>query len=663
MFNLASDTPPFDDLYPERPEYREDEWLDRIGSNFVNRLARRRLARKRRVESFLAAVEEYEPLLSTLDDAALLEQCRHLSLRLRRDGLTDHLVAESFALTREVAERKVGLRHFRVQLIGGWIMLNGMIAEMETGEGKTLTATLAAGAAALAGMPVHIVTVNDYLASRDYTQMQPLFTAIGLSTAVVTETMRFDERQAAYRADVVYCTNKTLVFDYLRDRIVLGSDATNLLLRLEVLYGRQSRNSKLLLRGLHFAIVDEADSVLVDEARTPLIISASVPLSNDLDTYHNTLAQAQELEVGLDFIIMSRERRVALTKTGLDRLSELEWGDSLRSNPARQEEIVLQALSALHLFLRDDHYLVRDGKVQVIDEHTGRVMADRTWSQGLHQMIEIKEGCEMTSRRETMARISYQRFFMRYLRLGGMTGTAAEVARELGVVYGLAVVKIPTNRVSQRIERPVQVFAKAEEKWQAIALRVEELHRTGIPVLLGTRSVAASEEAAARLAARGLIFCVLSAKQDKEEAEIIAAAGWPGRITIATNMAGRGTDIQLSNEVVLRGGLHVILSDRHEARRIDRQLAGRCARQGDPGCFETILSLDDVILEPFRGGWQGLLMRSAMRLLPFIKPWLMRAWIGYAQRRTEQLQFRIRKALLKSDRQMGDILAFSGRSE
>jgi preprotein translocase subunit SecA len=329
----------------------------------------------------------------------------------------------------------------------------------------------------------------------------------------------------------------------------------------------------------------------------------------------------------------------------------------------RREELVTQALTALHLFERDDHYLVRDGKIQVIDEHTGRVMADRSWGQGLHQLIEAKEACEITPRKESLARISYQRFFRRYLHLSGMTGTAAEVAGELGSVYGLAVVRVPSHRPSRRSYGRDRIFTTAQEKWLCIADRVAELHAKGIPVLLGTRSVVASEIASGLLSERGLDHEILSAKQDEEEARIVASAGEPGCITIATNMAGRGTDIKLAPGVEAIGGLHVILSERHEAGRIDRQLIGRCARQGDPGKAEAILSLEDPLLLAYRGGASEWFARAFAVFGGFVGSAALRAWIGYAQYRTERAQSRVRKNLLKSDKQMGDILSFSGRPE
>lgn len=649
--------------YPEREEPRADEKLEQLGTALTGKVSRRLRARNSRVRGIVELVRQVEGAFSGLDMIALREQARELKLNLRREGMQDKRVAEAFALVREAAGRTLNMRHFDSQLIGGWVMLNGMIAEMETGEGKTLTATLPACTAALAGIPVHVITVNDYLVKRDCELMQPVYDALGITVASVTADMDHQARQAAYAADVVYCTNKVVVFDYLRDRIVLGSNATSLHLQLEKVYGANTRTRRLLLRGLHFAIVDEADSVLVDEARTPLIISTEVASGDEALVAEQALEIARQLVKHDDYRIPQSERRVLLTETGRQRVIDLckalggVWAGALR-----REELVVQALSALHLFVRDEHYLVRDGKIQVIDEFTGRIMADRSWGQGLHQLIEVKEGCETTSRKEPLARISYQRFFRRYLHLSGMTGTGSEVAGELGSIYNLGVVHIPTHRPSQRQYHPDQIFATDPEKWQRISDRVAELHQQGVPILLGTRSVAASELISGLLTGRDLPHQVLNAKQDGDEAAIVACAGEPGRITIATNMAGRGTDIKIAPEVAAMGGLHVILSERHEAGRIDRQLAGRSARQGDPGSFEAILSLQDPLLAPYQGGLVDWLARRIMRVTP-LGAFMRKALINFAQYRTERTQARVRKHLFKTDRQMGNVLSFSGRPE
>ena len=664
MHNTLAPSHGFDEIYPERSEFRDEGWLDRLGTAVTGKAARKLRSLPGRVNSIVARVASVEGKFRGQGKDELLEQARELKKHLRRDGLRDDLVAQAFALVRETAERTLGMRHFDVQLIGGWILLNGMVAEMETGEGKTLTATLPACTAALAGIPVHIITVNDYLVERDYELMKPVYEALGITVAAVTANMDHHSRQAAYASDVVYCTNKTVVFDYLRDRILLGSSSSSLHLQLEKIYGTGTRIRRLLLRGLSFAIVDEADSVLVDEARIPLIISAEASSYDEALVARQALNMAGQLDAGIDFNLIRSEHRVKLTEAGHQRMAELcEELGGVWAGTLRREELLTQALTAIYLFNRDEHYLVRDGKIQVIDEFTGRVMADRSWGQGLHQLIETKEGCAITARREPLARISYQRFFRRYMHLSGMTGTAAEVMRELGSIYNLAVVRVPTHRPSRRICHRDRIFRTEQEKWQCIAGRVAELHTRGVPVLLGTRSVASSEIASSALAERGLEHKTLNAKQDHEEAEIVACAGELGRITIATNMAGRGTDIKLGPGVQELGGLHVILSERHEAGRIDRQLAGRGARQGDPGSFEAILSLEDSLMLPYKKGpLQWLVCRIAKpgtRIGEMAKAQLVR----FAQYRTERSQSKVRKNLLQADLQMGNTLSFSGRPE
>ena len=664
MFSVLSEPRQFDELCPERQEFRGEEWLDKLGTAITGKIVRKLRARPGRIRAIVKQVGALADEMRKLDEAALREQVRELKLQLRREGLADPLVARAFALIRETSGRVSGKRHFDVQLIGGYILLNGMVAEMNTGEGKTLTATLPAATAALAGIPVHVITVNDYLVERDCELMRPVYEALGLTVSFATMEMEHEQRQEAYKADVVYVSNKTVVFDYLRDRIALGISSSSLHLKLEKLYGGETRIRKLLLRGLHFAIVDEADSVLADEARTPLIISAPVPSDDEELVASQALELAGKLTLGEDFFILPRDRQALLTERGAKKVIELcqafggVWAGSMR-----REELIVQAITALHLFKRDEQYLVRDGKIQVVDESTGRVMADRSWSQGLHQLIEKKEGLELTPRKEPLARISYQRFFRRYLHLSGMTGTGKEVASELGSVYGLAVARVPLHRKSKRIYRADRIFFKEEQKWAAIADRVVELHAKGVPILLGTRSVAASEKAAQILTERGLPHYVLNAKQDTIEADLVAHAGEIGRITIATNMAGRGTDIELHDDVRQRGGLHVILSERHEAGRIDRQLAGRCARQGDPGHFEALLSLEDALVEPYDGGLSHWLVKPFLYTPSRLGDLIRRYWIDFVQWRTERAHSKMRKSLLKTDKQMGDILSFSGRPE
>jgi preprotein translocase subunit SecA len=599
-----------------------------------------------------------------MSDSALREEAGSLGLEARRKGFRPDLIGRLFAIVREASARTIGLEHFDTQLMGGLILLKGMIAEMETGEGKTLTATLAAGAAALAGMPVHVICVNDYLTARDAEAMAPVYKALGLSVGCVVHDRTLKERQAAYGCQVTYCTNKEVVFDYLRDRLVLGQMTDNLRLQAEYLHARDVRDDRLLLRGLHFGICDEADSILIDEARTPLIISGAGEGKEEEIFLRQAMSLSKTLIEGADYSLDRDRNRIDLTDEGIDRIRKESTSlGPLWSGAIRRDETIRKALAALHLFQADIHYLVREGKVQIVDEYTGRLMPDRSWERGIHQLIEIKEGCELTRQVESIARITYQRFFRRYLHLCGMTGTAWEVRKELWSVYGLAVARVPTVKPLRRSGLPGLVAASAVEKRRAVLERVEGLFRGGRPVLIGTRSVAASEELSARFTHAGLEHRVLNAKNDREEAEIVAEAGRRGAVTIATNMAGRGTDIKLGPGVAELGGLHVILTERHDAGRIDRQLAGRCGRQGDPGSFEAILSMEDSLLEGGRAGVFGWAARHIPR--PGAALWTLVSKIAilHAQRRMERVHARARRELLKQDERMGTLLSFSGSGE
>jgi preprotein translocase subunit SecA len=649
--------------YAERSdegETRLDRFLLAAGAG-LKRPFSRALQRANRVARL---VEREQRNADELSDEALREAADDLRMVLMRRGFVDEAVARTFALVRTASQRTIGMSHFPVQLMGGHVMLHGMLAEMATGEGKTLTATLPAATAALAGVPVHVITVNEYLAERDAEWMRPVYAALGLTVDVVKHGQQPAEKRAAYAADITYCTNKDLGFDYLRDNLTVSLRTGRGRLLLEKMLAQGDRIDRLILRGLHFAIVDEADSVLIDEARTPLIIAGAENSDKDGSLYSAALAIATQLERDIDFRLEAADRAVRLTDHGRARVEELAetLPTTWRSSRAR-EELAQQSLAALHFFERDTHYLVRDGKVQIIDEYTGRVLADRSWERGLQQLIEVKEGCEVTDRKTTLARITYQRLFRRYLRLSGMSGTAMEVAPELEAVYGLKVVPIPTNRPVRRKNLGVQLYATRAEKWNAVAERVQSLQSTGRAVLIGTRSVAASEELSAVLAAREIEHVVLNARQDDEEAKIIADAGQAGRATVATNMAGRGTDIHLAPDVADRGGLHVILTEFHESRRIDRQLFGRCARQGDPGSCEAIVSLEDELLTRHAGDLAALFRRRYRgdnRRLPAWPAMLLRS---VAQRAAESANSHTRRATLESDRKLAAALAFTGKAE
>jgi preprotein translocase subunit SecA len=642
--------------YPEREDVRES-WLDRTTSAVFGALYQR-FGPNHLDRGFLRQVARASEGLELLTTHELSEMASVLRRDLHRNGLRPDLVASAFAVIREVSGRTLGMRHFDVQLLGGWAMMRGKVAEMETGEGKTLTATLPAATAALAGIPVHIITVNDFLVARDAAWMKPLYDLLGLSVGTILEGMSPTDRRRAYGCSITYCTNKQVVFDYLKDRLLLQQENRALHLKIEALHRADPRVSRLMMRGLCFAVVDEADSVLVDEARTPLIISGGRGAGDEERVYRQALDAARRMLAGRDYLVSERERHVDLTDLGRAHAARLtnRYG-GVWNAPGHRENIVRQALAALHLHLRDKHYIVDEGQVRIVDEYTGRVMADRSWERGLHQMVEAKEGLEISGRQETLARISYQRFFRRYLRLAGMTGTAREVAGELWAVYGLNTVRIPTNRPQARKIHGDLLYPTSRAKWQAIAEQVAELHKSGRPVLVGTRSVADSEHISGLLNEAGIQHSVLNARQNRTEAEIVAQAGQPGRVTVATNMAGRGTDIRLAPGVGEAGGLFVIASERHEAGRIDRQLFGRSGRQGDPGEGQAMVSLDDELVRSVFG---SLLDRLRSGHLP---GWLGRMLFSWAQRTTERRHSAIRKRLLNSDESLQDLLAFSGRGE
>jgi preprotein translocase subunit SecA len=644
----------FAHAYPERDVPREGV-LDRLLAR-AQYVAGKAMSGGTRFSRIVAAVHARERELEGLRLDDLRTRAQALKPRLRREGFTEALAAQAFALVRAVSTKTTGQRHFDVQLIGGWVLLNGMVAEMQTGEGKTLTATLAAATAALAGRAVHVITVNDYLAGRDAGTMGPIYEALGVTVGCVVHGLEAAERRAEYRKDVTYCSNKELAFDYLRDRTVLHGRPRPIADSIEALDGGGSRAASLLLRGLQFAIVDEADSVLIDEARTPLILSSQAGNRREEAEYRRALAIAGNLGRA-DFTI--EDSRIELSDKGKETIATLARPlGGVWTGPHRSQHLVRQALTALHLFEADKHYLVRDGKVVIVDEYTGRLMPDRSWEQGIHQLIEIKEGCETTGQRETLARISYQRFFRRYVHLAGMTGTAAEVASELWSVYRLRVARIPTHRPVRRKYHADQVFARKDAKWQAVVAAIRRCRERGQPVLVGTRSVAASELLASLLDRAGLKYQLLNARQDRQEAEIIAMAGASERITVATNMAGRGTDIRLGAGVAERGGLHVICTERHDSRRIDRQLFGRCARQGDPGSCEAILAVEDDLVAsrlPIIAGWLSPRDR--------VPGWLGRALFVVAQWYAERAHSHARRQLLRADDSLSDQLAFSGRAD
>ncbi len=478
------------------------------------------------------------------------------------------------------------------------------------------------------------------------------------SLGVVIEDTPLDERRAQYANNIVYVSNKDLTFDYLKDRIAAGG-VLHTHLKLRRLENNRSAPA-LILSGLHVAIVDEADSVLIDEARTPLIISETVPDDIDNAVYVQAIELAQALKVNVDFV-QSKDRDIWLTAAGNQTIKNLTGDlDGLWKSTLWRHELIQKALSALYLFQRDQHYIVAENKVQIVDEFTGRAMPDRTWERGLHQMIEVKENCEISGQRKTLSQITYQRFFGRYLLLAGMTGTAKEVEPELKRVYDISVAKVPTHKASRRKRLPDRVFLTSDERWQHVAVRIAELAAMGRAVLVGTRSVEGSEYLGQLLADKGLPHTVLNARQDDIEAEAVAQAGLPGQVTVATNMAGRGTDIKLSDEVAETGGLHVILTEFHESARVDRQLFGRAARQGDPGTVEAIVSFEDELFVRYAPLITRAAARSISRNTGLIQERLFRILVLYAQTKAEYYARKIRLDTIRRDKKWLQALGFVG---
>jgi preprotein translocase subunit SecA len=647
--------------FPER-EDRAPSAADAMALGLLSRL-RRRLAppSTREVARLAALLAERGPQLRALDDAALLARLRGLAPAAVRE-LQMAALREALVATAELARRALGLLPYPTQLFGAMTLIRGQLAEMQTGEGKTLTAGLAACLAGVAGLPVHVVTCNDYLAGRDAEKNTALFKAAGLSVGVVAHGVEREDRVRAYACDITYCTNKELVFDYLRDRVAMGGRTSMAQMRARRLVGGpQGKPAELVQRGLHFAIVDEADSIFIDEARTPLILAVQAGEVEHAESHAQALALVSAFERDVHFRIDEARRELSLTEAGNEALAAATAGLGAPWTAAHQRgHLGTQALRALHMFRRDEQYLVdAEGKVQIIDEYTGRVLPGRTWEQGLHQMIEAKEGVGLSPRTTTQARITYQRFFCRYLRLAGMSGTAREMATEFAAVFGLATVTIPTHRPNRRVSLAPRLVADEAAKWAAVADFVAERHRAGQPVLVGTRSVRSSETLDALLQARGLPHRVLNARQDETEAAIVGAAGERGAITVATNMAGRGTDIALDDEVRALGGLCVVLTEYHESPRIDRQLVGRCARQGDPGTAIAIVALDDELLRQHGGAEARLLAWALASGAGAVGPLLQRARAA-AQGRAERMHARTRRETMRQDHQLDRMTAFSG---
>ncbi len=582
-------------------------------------------------QGYVDKINALEPEISGLSDARLRAKTDEFRLRLTKGETLDDLLPEAFAVVREAAKRVMGLRHFDVQLMGGCILHRGKIAEMRTGEGKTLVATLPAYLNALEGKGVHVVTVNDYLARRDSEDMGRVYRFLGLSVGLITQEMDCPARKAAYAADITYGTNNEFGFDYLRDNMVISLD-------------------QMVQRPLHYAIVDEVDSILIDEARTPLIISG--PGAQSTSLYQVMADVAAKLKEGEDYTVDEKQKTVAPTETGIAKTEKLLGVSNMYDgeNGVDYSHQLMAALKAKALMHRDRDYVVKDGEVIIVDEFTGRLMFGRRYSEGLHQAIEAKEHVKVERESQTLATITFQNYFRMYDKLSGMTGTAKTEEQEFQKIYGLDVVVVPTNKPNIRIDYPDVIYKTRRAKYRAVANAIEELHKKGRPVLVGTTSIQQSEELSELLKKRGIEHNVLNAKFHEKEAEIVADAGQMGAVTIATNMAGRGTDFVLGDGVAELGGLHIIGTERHESRRIDNQLRGRCARQGDPGSTRFYLSLEDDLMRLFGSdNISGIMDKLGMEEDEPIEHKIVTRSIESAQKKVEARNFEIRKQVLEYD--------------
>ena len=603
--------------------------IARIFAKIVGTNNERQLKKMRPI---IKQINDLEPSISALTDEQLTEKTNEFRALLAQGKTLDMILPEAFAVVREASKRALGMRHFDVQLVGGIVLHQGKIAEMKTGEGKTLTATLPLYLNALAGKGAHLVTVNDYLARRDSEWNAPIFKLLGLKVACLQNSMNDEDRHEAYAADVLYATNNELGFDYLRDNM-------------------KFKKEDLAQRELAFAIVDEVDSILIDEARTPLIISGSSEEVSNL--YVDCSYVVSRLIKTEDFEVDEKARTAILTESGVDKVeAAFNVGNLFAIEHMQLLHHINQALRAHALFKKDVDYVVVDNQVLIVDEFTGRILAGRRYSDGLHQSLEAKEGVEIERETQTLASITLQNFFRLYKKLAGMTGTAVTESEEFYNIYNLAVVSIPTNQPMVRKDQSDLIFLTKNAKYKAIAQDVKERHAAGQPVLIGTIAIETSELLSAVLRAQGVPHDVLNAKQHEREAEIVAHAGEKGRVTIATNMAGRGTDIKLTAESLQAGGLYILGTERHESRRIDNQLRGRAGRQGDPGESRFYISLEDDLVRIFSGAGDSLKRKMeffGMKEDEIIESRMVSRTIERAQERVEKHNFDNRKHVLEYD--------------
>ena len=599
--------------------------------SFLQRLLGNNNAKEiKKMRAIADHINEIEPNYVKLSDANLVAKTDEFKRRLQKGETLDDILPEAFAVVREASKRVLGMRHFDVQLIGGICLHRGNIAEMRTGEGKTLVATLPVYLNALTGNGVHVVTVNDYLATRDSEQMGRLYNFLGLSTGLIVANLDYNQRKEAYACDITYGTNNEFGFDYLRDNMV--SDV-----------------SQMVQRPLNYAIVDEVDSILIDEARTPLIISG--PGQRSTDNYYKLAKIVPHLVKDEDYTIDEKQKTIAPTDSGIAKVEKMLGVENLYDSENIELNHLLGAsLRAYAMMHRDTDYVVKDGEVVIVDEFTGRLMFGRRYSDGLHQAIEAKEGLKVERESQTLASITFQNYFRMYKKLAGMTGTAKTEEKEFIDIYGLEVLPIPPNKPLARVDLPDQIFKTKAAKYRAVVRNAVERHQTGQPILIGTTSITQSEELSDMLLRAGLPHKVLNAKHHEKEAEIVANAGQMGMVTIATNMAGRGTDITLGEGVPELGGLAILGTERHESRRIDNQLRGRAGRQGDPGSSQFFLSLEDDLMRIFGAdNITGIMDKLGMEEDEPIEHSLITKSIERAQKKVEDHNYNIRKYVLEYD--------------
>ncbi len=647
--------------------------LDALFDTFRGYIARLRHSTHRYLKMADAALL-HDAHFAKLTDASLRAEALDLRATFRTGKEKPADILRAAALVREVAARKRNEKHYRVQVAGALALFHGCVTEMATGEGKTLTATIPAVLAGWRGKGAHVITVNDYLAQRDADAMRSIYEFCGLSVAAIQADHEPPARRAAYHADITYATNKEVCADFLRDRLTLGKLANlpSAILAKMINGPAGGGTDRLVQRGLAFAIIDEADSVLIDESVTPLIISGDAPNKEQVEAFRQAAHIAARLVQQKHYSVNLRYREIELTDEGFGTVMEMaDAHGGIWHGARRAEELVTQALTAREFYLRGKQYVIAPDeekghdKVVIVDEFTGRLMPDRTWREGLHQAIEAKEDILVNPPKDTYARISFQRFFRSYKRLCGMTGTGAEAAREFWQIYHMPVVLIPTNKPCIRVQHPDVIYASDDAKWNAITAHIAALHQKEQPVLVGTRSVKSSERLSEMLSAlpTALHHQVLNAIRHKEEAQIIAGAGVLNKITVATNMAGRGIDIKLARGVVDVGGLAVVATERHESKRVDRQLFGRAARQGDPGRAQAFVSLDDELVTRYTPLLVKLLRKlSGQKETPLAGPayHLAQRAFARAQKRAQRIALAQRKSVLRSDDWLDESLGFAG---